>query len=454
MDSAVAFFAKDKNPVWFLPVLLQRADARIARGEALAATADLDIATARIRSLSDSLNRAYLRVAVMEQARSRFDQLVMLYVHKDQAGAALQALERGRVSFAPWASRGGSAAPSRPVAPPGQVAVEYALIGDTLLTWTVRGSDVQLLQDTVDRGALVWTIERVRAALESPAHAESARPDLQHLYELLIRPVERRLGATETPLVILADGEVAAVPFDALLDSRRNRYLVEDHSLRFAATLADAARPAPRIDGPARSALLVADPAFDQEEYPTFDRLRGARAEVESLRAIYPVHVELDGSFATPGAFVARAPGASVIHYAGHAVFDDARPERSALLLTGADTTGRLTAEAVNALQLGGVRLVVLSSCSTVRSREGRSGGFAGFSGALLAAGAGGVVGSLWQADDSLTQPLMLEFHRTYRQSGDAAAALRHAQIWMLRHSPDPTLRSPAAWAGFRYMGS
>jgi CHAT domain-containing protein len=63
------------------------------------------------------------------------------------------------------------------------------------------------------------------------------------------------------------------------------------------------------------------------------------------------------------------------------------------------------------------------------------------------------VVGSLREADDLRTQPLMLAFHRAYRRLGDPAAALREAQLELLR-SRDPARSSPAAWAGFRYIGS
>jgi CHAT domain-containing protein len=73
-------------------------------------------------------------------------------------------------------------------------------------------------------------------------------------------------------------------------------------------------------------------------------------------------------------------------------------------------------------------------------------------SGALLSAGAGGVTGSLWPVDDRLATPLMIEFHRALRASGSAAAALRTAQLRMLR-SVRPELRSPTAWAAFRYAG-
>ena len=446
LDSTVAAF--DDYPLLLLPALLRRADVRLAHGDREAATGDLAAATDAVRRISRTLGEAGLRAAVLERARHRFDQLVLLHFQAREYGEALQALERGRVSFAPGYTAA-TVAEGRPAAPPGQVAVEYALIGDTLLTWTINGGDVRAVRATVNRADLLQRIERVVSRLESPRRATSAGPDLERLYDLLIRPIEDRLGPKDTPLVILTDGEIAGVPFEALRDSRHRTYLVESHPLRFAATLAEARRPAP-VGTPSGLALLVADPKFDEEKNPRLNRLRAARAEVEALRRVYPAHEVLQGSEATPGAVARLAPTASVIHYAGHAVFDDTRPERSALVLVGADTTGRLTPAAVSALHLGGVRVVVLAACQTVRAREGRSGGLAGFSGALLAAGAGGVVGSLWKADDELTQPLMIAFHQAYIESGDPAAALRKAQMAMLS---DSTRRNPAAWAGFRYIG-
>jgi CHAT domain-containing protein len=137
-------------------------------------------------------------------------------------------------------------------------------------------------------------------------------------------------------------------------------------------------------------------------------------------------------------------------------VFDDERPDQSVLVLApGIEDAapGRITATELERGDLGHLRLVVLSACETIRSRSGRSGGFAGLAGAFLAAGAGGVVGSLWPVDDRLTQALMSEFHRAYRQSGDGADALRAAQLRLLQ-SAEPALRAPTAWAAFRYAGN
>jgi CHAT domain-containing protein len=143
-----------------------------------------------------------------------------------------------------------------------------------------------------------------------------------------------------------------------------------------------------------------------------------------------------------------------MLHFAGHAVWDEVKPERSWLLLAPAPgEDGHLHADELGALDLSRVRLIVLSSCRTIGSGLGRTGGFAGFARPLLTAGVNGVVGSLWQVDDEATGVLMQAFHAEYRSTGDAAEALRRAQIEMMR-SPDPRLRPASAWSGFLYAGS
>jgi CHAT domain-containing protein/tetratricopeptide (TPR) repeat protein len=449
MDSAVDVM--EENVLWLVPALQARARLHAAAGDLVRATQDVERVIEQTLGLARQTADARRRGALLEQARSSFDALVMLNLSQGRPADGLRALERGRLSLAPWRAKA-PVGDGPLTAPPGQTAVEYALIGDTLLVWTIRGDTIRVLGQPMNRDTFMLTVDRVVAALESPAHAASATPGLRRLYDWLIRPVQGYLGPAETPLVILADGEVAGVPFAALLDSSRERYLIQDYPLRFAATLAEAARPAsPRAR--AGRALLVADPAFDLDQYPMLRRLPGARTEVGSVLGLYRDPLLLMDSNARRNAFVILAQSASMIHYAGHAVFDDARPERSYLVLAGADTTGRLTAEAVGEMQLGGVRLVILSACRTTRSREGRSGGVAGLTGALLSAGAGGVVGSLWQVNDKLTAPLMQAFHQEHGVSHDPAGALRDAQLRMLS-SADTRFSSPAAWAAFRYTGA
>ncbi|MBB4636873.1 CHAT domain-containing protein [Longimicrobium terrae] len=443
-DSAAEFFRGE--PTWLVPTLILRSEARHAALDDEGALKDLDLAMTYVRD-AGSTEAAWLRAAVLDKQREHVDRMVMLAVRRGSPKEALAALERGRVSL--FAARGAAAGPPR--SRRGETAVEIALIGDTLLTWTVRGDSVSMVCDTVSRGDLLRQIERVGIALEASASAATVNARLSSLYDLLLRPVAGHLGGSEAPVVFLVDGEIAAIPFAALRDSASGRYLIQDHPIRYAATLADAAAPPLAWQAGGR-ALLVGNPTFNARFYPRLNPLPSAGLEADSLGGVYPDHTILKDSRATVEAFMAEARRARIIHYAGHSLFDDTRPERSYLLLAGADTTGRLRAVEVEKMDLHGVRLVVLSACRTLRARQGRSGGFAGLSRSLLVAGAGGVVGAMWEVDDGLTLPVMVAFHEVYAKSGDPAAALRAAQVEMIT-SPDVDQTSPAVWAAFRYAG-
>jgi len=456
LDSVIAFFDAQQNVIRLLPALVARAEAAFAGGRVAAATHDLERSLALFSAAGAGTVSRDLRASLLESARHLVDRLVMLRLAAGAPDAALSDLERARVSLAPAGRSPPGLTKLRAVAPGGQVVADYALIGDTLLIWSLADTALRLTRSTLDREALVRTIERVRASLELRVDNPTTQRDLAALYDLLVRPIEPWLGGDGVPLVLVADGEIAGVPFPALRDRARGRYLVESHPLRFDVSLRDAARPPKHTPLSRPKVLLVADPAFDARVFPRLAPLPGAMAEVEAIAAQYPGARTLTGAAASRATVEAALPRTDIAHYAGHALFDDVRPDRSSLVLapdSAAGAHGQLTAWEIERLDLRRVRLVVLSACETTRPRAGRSAGLAGLTGALLGAGAGGVLGTLWRVDDPLTLQLMAEFHRAYRQSGDAARSLRDAQVRLLR-SPDATLRSPAAWAAFRYTGT
>lgn len=439
LDSAVSYFSS--VAMRFVPALALRAHVRLAGADYEGATADLARAAEALHSSSSLVEKASLRGAMTDAAAPIIDRLISLLASRGRDADALAVLERARSGF-------GSAPTSEPeITPPtGTVAVSYALIGDTLFAWRLRGTDLRLTRASVHRADLIRTGARVRAALEGHGGTATVRSDLEALHRWLIAPLD--LGTDSSTLLIVADGEIAGVPFAALRDARRERFLIEDRPVRFATSLQSAqAEPRPRERG---SMLLVADPAFDRAAYPELERLPGAGSEVRRLVASYPTALVLEDSAADAASVAQALLRADLVHYAGHAVFDDTRPERSFLVLAG--HPGRLSAAELSTLDLRGIRLIVLAACRTLPGRNGRSGGFAGMSGALVSAGAGGVLGSLWRVDDRLTSALMARFHAEYRASGDPSRALRRSQLALLRSS-DPAHQSPAAWAGFRYAG-
>jgi len=454
LDSAARFFHGLDAPLLAFPAMVDGAHARLAAGDRTRGTAQLEAALTLLEQRRDFIRMEPRRAAVFESARGLVDQVVMQKLAAGANADALAYLDRGRASLAPVGRVGAADSTRSARGRQGEVALEYALVSDTLLVWTVAGERVELYRTVVDTVRLVRTIDHVRALLEARATEAEVLPALSLLHEWLVRPVQGRLAGAETPLAVIVDGDLAGVPFPALYDARKRRYLVEEHPLRFSVSLRESRRP------PARSntgeAWFVADPAFDPAKNRGLSRLPESVVEVETIAAGYPRSRVLRDTAARVAAIRAALARAGLVHYAGHAVFDDERPERSFLLLSappGGAGRGRLEAGEIARMDLRHLSLVVLAACQTVRTGRGRAAGFSGLAGAFLAAGAGGAIGSLWRVDDRYTRELMVEFHRAHPGSGNAAGALREAQLRLLR-SGDEEIRSPSAWAGFRYAGS
>jgi CHAT domain-containing protein len=453
LDSAAAFFTSVSRPLRVLPSLVVAAEARLMAGDAEGAIHRLERAVRLLDKRRDSIKVEPRRAAVFDGARSVVDRIVMLKLAEGRTAEALGYMDRARAALATAGRGSASLVPLQIRAPDGEVALEYARIADTLLVWAVVGQRVHVARIRIDTVALARTVDQLLSDLERRAPEAEVRPALTILYEWLVRPIEPLLGQAGQQVVVVADGEIAAVPFAALYDTRIGRYLIERHSFRSAVSLREAGRTHENSGGD--GVLLVADPAFDPRENPLLDRLTHAEAEIRGISPNYSGTIVLEGAEATREAVVSAFGRVAVVHLAVHAVFDDRRPELSHLVLAptpGRKDGGMVTAAEIARLNLRRVQLVVLSACRTMRGGNKRGGGFTGLSGALLAAGAAGVVGSTWEIDDAFTASLMPEFHRAYQENRDGPLALRAAQLALLR-SRDANLKNPAAWAGFRYFG-
>jgi CHAT domain-containing protein len=452
LDSVILEPAVAANPVLFLPALVARADAHLTLGHASLATADVQKALNVLDKRRSEIAEAPLRASLLDAAHGVVDRLVNLHLRSGDSIEALAVLERGRASFSTVSTSVPSVSRKTIGHPRGEVAIEYALIGDTLLTWTIADTAVRLVRAPADRSRLLRTIEEARASLELRAADSAVRPRLSTLYDKLIRPIESQVGKDQR-VVIIADGEIARVPFAALYDLSRHLYFIESHIIRSAPSLADAVASARSSRGRPSEALLVANTSRVGPLLQSRTDLPAARAELDSIAVRYPKRRILDSHATAESTFVNALSQAEVAHFAGHAAFDDERPERSYLEIGDTkDGSGRLAARQLSALDLHRLRLMVLSACETMPGQSGRSGGFSGFTSALLAAGVRGVVGSLWRVEDEATRDLMTEFHRSYVETLDGPGALRVAQLNLL-HSKSVARQSPAAWAGFRYAG-
>ena len=137
-----------------------------------------------------------------------------------------------------------------------------------------------------------------------------------------------------------------------------------------------------------------------------------------------------------------------LVHFAAHAVVDDAYPERSAVLLApGSGEDGELRAREIADLDLRN-GLVVLSVCRGASGNVLQGEGVMSLARAFFQAGARTVVGSLWPLDDREAGLLFDAFYRQLARGRPAREALQRAQE-DLRAAGLP----PAAWAGVVLLG-
>ena len=382
-----------------------------------------------------------------------------------------------------------------------------------------------MVDETSRRGAQAFRQAMADAgasALGAPARMESL-PGSRALWDGRVAPLIPLLHGVKN-LIVIPSGAMLGIPLETLTNGA-GELLGDLYSVSYSpsatvyAWLREQASGA-RAEG--KRALLVGDPplsARDLKEmngsgpgpalaamdatrlqYPGWSsqalrgvpdslallpRLIWSRREIMDLAAIFPASDLLLGPAASEPTVVKLADSGAlaqfnVIHLATHALVDDARPERSAIVLslvdlpdpTAAALEGRrifdglVTAKEIVREWKLNADLVTLSACETALGKEVAGEGYVGLAQALLQVGARSVLVSLWGVNDRATSLLMHRFYQNWigqrRDSGgdspgmSKGEALREAKQW-LRQYRDETGKTPFAhqfyWAPFILIG-
>lgn len=336
----------------------------------------------------------------------------------------------------------------------------YSVLEDRTYLWIVSRDHFESLTLPVHR----TEIEQWSAAIQDAARRRNnlrlERGLTAPFEKLIAQPLEliekRRRAGVPLRLVIVPDGAMHGLPFSALRNAKSGRFLVEDAivSINGSATLYlfSLLRDAAWTQTQEPPVLLIGNPAFDQRLPLAKDLrpLRGAEAEVRGIAPLYGGAATVTGSEATVPHFLERAPSATIIHFAGHAIANSAVPSSSLLLLAPSPGhSGALEArELVEKLELDRTRLVVLSACSTAGGLPLGAEGVAPLVRSFVGSGVPAVVGTLWDVNDATPAEVLVSFHRHYRNGSDAAAAMQAAQTELLRGGK-PVL----TWAPFQVIG-
>lgn len=353
---------------------------------------------------------------------------------------------------------------------PREAVLSYLVTPEALFIFVVRRTSISVRTVAVSRVTIRTLTARTREGLAEFSHEfyelssdaiagfamEKARPDLRFddkseyykkrlapinrslrsLYQQMIAPVDDLIGDADT-LRIVPNAELFLLPIAALI-APDNKYLLEKYALVFA-TAGDVS--ALKKKTPAASGLV----AFGD---PSEANLDGALEEVKAIQKVFPASRLYTEDKATKSQLF-KITSAKILHFAthGHIKYP---PQASTIQLARlpgiADPD--LSYGEIRTLPLRSSEMIVLSACETALG--GINGNEAGVFIEAFRGLTNSVAASLWSVDDVATKMLMVEFYRNLAAGQARAAAMRTAQLKVLR---DGRTKNPLFWAPFVLYG-
>jgi CHAT domain-containing protein/thioredoxin-like negative regulator of GroEL len=289
------------------------------------------------------------------------------------------------------------------------------------------------------------TAQRVREIRESIRNRDEAKfLELStKLYRELVFPVERHLEQHQGRiLAILPDAALHDLPFSGLVDPG-GKFLVEKMPLVFA---------------PSRSVLLHSM-SLDRGSAGGRDRavllldgsanLPGAGGELAELSKLYGTNSRLLRSEDLSGGQHA-VERSEILHFSGHA---EVVGGQSVLAFGSTANASQVGPHHILEWRLDRSRLINLAGCNTALGPQAEGEAPWGLIPAFLSAGAPALMASLLPVEDGTTWELNRLFYDRLISGSGKAAALREAQLSILKAARLSGRIAPLKWTPFVLVG-
>ena len=281
----------------------------------------------------------------------------------------------------------------------------------------------------------------------------------------LLGPAIAMLPASTRRLVIVADGALHHLPFDAMT-MPDGRFVIE----RFAVSEVPSAAVAMQLwstphHSRASTMLAFGDPLYTESQgvpKATGDvygdafaangglsRLPASAREVRDVARYATSSVVLLGADASEARLKReRLSRYGVVHFATHALFDQSSATRAALALApGGGENGFVGPDEIAALHFD-ADLVVLSGCRTAAGLELQGEGLQGLTAPLLAAGVRSIVATRWPVQDRGASTMMDAFYAEIARGYAVTDAMQR-----IKQRAVAAGTKPSDWAAYTVLG-
>jgi len=349
----------------------------------------------------------------------------------------------------------------------------YAMTDDHLYILVIATDTAALM--VVPTAGIAETVKALSAAIVERRQESYVR--LAHvMYREIFEPVVGILRERE--LLIIPDGDLQTVNFEALLFEPAGRGTISAHMLiqkytigyllsaTTAMQFADLARDrsnrtlaiAPGFDDELKKTYVagVKDTAQLDRDYLRYVRQPFATTTAQGLGPLLSAKVMLGGDASEKG-FRDVAAQYGILHLGTHAEMNAASPMYSRLVLSkdgsgvDADADGYLHAYEIYELDLR-AQLAVLTACETGIGKDDEGEGVRSLGYSFAYAGCPSLVMSLWSIDEKVSSEIIARFYEHLADGLPKHEALRQAKLDHLAKA-DGDLSLPYYWAGLVLVG-
>lgn len=458
LSRVIQYYEDLRQPVNAADARLLRARSEIQAGDLAAAENDLTIGVGYQEAMAKEVTD---QAAFAEEWQDLFEEMVRLNaVFRQDPERAFEFVEKSHIPPCQTAAhlpciRVRSLEEVRASIPEGLALLQYFVLPERLLIWRFYAGEVKFWETPLDSERLRVCIESFVRDIQEGRDSEGGRI----FYDLLLRNPLKGLPP-ETELMLVPDRALNRVPFAALWDRQRSRYMVEDHPLGYEPSasqfLADLDRTPARSSAPSSiTAIGFGNPSLSGRLGARFLRLPFAEPEATGVAEIYPERKVLIGVAATRSAFAKALEESEIVHFAGHGLFNSESPLLSGIVLANDDPAKDGTVFSprdIPNLRTSRLRLLVLSACETSPGSGRRVDGLNGIAAAFLVRGVPAILSAQWSVDDSVSREFLLYFHNWLLLGISPREALKKSQVAYLRGN-DGLSKNPALWASYRFTG-
>jgi len=337
-----------------------------------------------------------------------------------------------------------------------EALIEY-LVGERhIIIYLIRTDTIVVKRVPVDFPLEGW-ISSFRKAVSFPG--KSIDPVLfdcgSVLYQKLISPISTFLQGYDR-LIIIPDGIVGYLPFDALIagrslednDQHDFNYLINHFEICYAYSATFLLEQEKSQLLPGNNQILAFAP-FDRSGLVTMTPLYHTREEVKKIRNTIGGRSYINSRASLPR-FIKKAKDYRFLHFATHAILDDDESENSYLAFAatkGLNKPGRLLVRDLYNLNLN-AELAVLSACETGLGNVHRGEGIISLAHGFSFAGVKSLVTTLWKVNDRATSQIMIHFYNYMMSGFSKSTALRRAKLDFLAAAKSD-MTHPYFWAAF-----